>query len=69
MTAGAALGIGQVHADPGDQSARELAETSSLGDIPGSLPSDPKWVAVDTAGHRLFVSLGGDVHQILVYRY
>ena len=42
---------------------------ASLGDVPGSQPSDPKWLAVDTAGHRLFVSPNGDGRQILVYRY
>jgi hypothetical protein len=46
-----------------------LTRFGSLGDIPGSSPSDPKWLVVDTAGQRLFVSPGGDVHQILVYRY
>ncbi|OBK50776.1 hypothetical protein [Mycobacterium sp. 1081908.1] len=42
---------------------------ASLGDIPGSSPSDPKWLFVDTVGHRLFVSPGGDAHKILLYQY
>lgn len=46
-----------------------LTKFASLGDIPGSSPSDPKWLAVDTTGRRLFVSPGGDGHKILIYRY
>ena len=46
-----------------------LTKFASLGDIVGSSPSDSKWLLVDTAGQRLFVSPGGDAHTILVYRY
>ncbi|MGO9510584.1 MAG: YncE family protein [Mycobacterium sp.] len=46
-----------------------LTKFASLGDIPGRSPSDPKWLEVDTAGRRLFVSPGGDGHKILVYQY
>ena len=46
-----------------------LTKFASLGDVPGSSASDPKWLLVDTAGHRLFVSPGGDAREILVYRY
>jgi hypothetical protein len=46
-----------------------LMKFASLGDIAGSSPSDPKWMVVDTVGHRLFVSPGGDAHKILIYRY
>lgn len=49
--------------------ASDLAKFASLGDIPGSSPSDPKWLLVDAAGRRLFVSPGGDGQKILVYRY
>src|SRR5271169_2394469 len=37
--------------------------------FPDGRPATPKWLAVDTAGRRLFVSPGGDGHRILVYRY
>jgi hypothetical protein len=46
-----------------------LTKFASLGDIPGRAPSDPKWLEVDSAGRRLFVSPGGDGHKILVYQY
>jgi hypothetical protein len=46
-----------------------LTRFASLADIPGWSPNDPKWLAVDIAGRRLFVSPGGDAHKILVYRY
>ena len=46
-----------------------LTKFASLGDIPGSSPSDSRYLAVDTIGHQLFVSPDGYGHQILVYRY
>ena len=49
--------------------ASTLTKFVSLGDIPGSAPSDTRWLEVDTAGRRLFVSPGGDRRKILVYRY
>ena len=47
------------------QHIRTLAKFASVGEVPGSSPSDPKWLAVDRAGRRLFVSPGGDGHRIL----
>ncbi|MFZ1178694.1 MAG: hypothetical protein WAO15_21015 [Mycobacterium sp.] len=49
--------------------ASTLTKFVSLSDIPGWAPSDTRWLGVDTAGRRLFVSPGGDRHKILVYRY
>ena len=46
-----------------------LTKFASLGDVPGSTPSDTKWLEVDSAGKRLFVSPGGRGNQILIYRY
>jgi hypothetical protein len=46
-----------------------LTKFTSLGDIPGRSPSDPKWLQADTTSRRVFVSPGGDARTILVYRY
>lgn len=45
-----------------------LTKFASLGDVPKLTPHDPKWLAIDPIGHRLFVSPGGEGNQILVYR-
>jgi hypothetical protein len=62
------VGLGSIHGYL-RQHIRTLAKFASVGEVPGSSPSDPNWLAVDTAGRRLFVSPGGDGHRILVYRY
>lgn len=46
-----------------------LTKFVSLGDIPGWAPSDTRWLQVDTAGRRLFVSPGGDRQKIAIYQY
>ncbi len=46
-----------------------LTKFGSLSDIPGWAPSDTRWLEVDKAGRRLFVSPGGDRQKIAIYRY
>jgi indolepyruvate decarboxylase len=58
------VGLGSIHGYL-RQHIRTLAKFASVGEVPGSSPSDPKWLAVDRAGRRLFVSPGGDGHRIL----
>jgi hypothetical protein len=49
--------------------ASNLTKFVSLSDIPGWAPSDSRWLEVDTAGRRLFVSPGGDRQKIAIYQY
>ncbi len=49
--------------------ASTLTKFVSLSDIPGWAPSDSRWIEVDTAGRRLFVSPGGDRQKIAIYQY
>jgi hypothetical protein len=49
--------------------ASTLTKFVSLPDIPGSAPSDTRWLEVDKAGRRVFVSPGGDRQKILIYQY
>jgi hypothetical protein len=46
-----------------------LTKFASLADIPGASPTDIVYLAIDTAGHRLFVSPDGDAQAMLVYKY
>jgi hypothetical protein len=49
--------------------ASTMTKFVSLSYIPGWAPSDTRWLEVDTAGRRLFVSPGGDRQKIAVYQY
>ncbi|MDR3654984.1 MAG: hypothetical protein P4L48_04730 [Mycobacterium sp.] len=49
--------------------ASTLTKFVSLSDIPGWAPSDTRWLEVDAAGRRLFVSPGGDRQKIAIYQY
>jgi len=49
--------------------ASTLTKFVALPDIPGSAPSDTRWLEVDKAGRRVFVSPGGDRQKILIYQY
>jgi hypothetical protein len=49
--------------------ASTLTKFGSLSDIPGWAPSDTRWLEVDKAGRRLFVSPGGDRRKIAIYQY
>lgn len=46
-----------------------LTRFVSLSHIPGWAPSDTRWLQIDTAGRRLFVSPGGDPQKIAIYQY
>jgi hypothetical protein len=49
--------------------ASALTKFVSLSDIPGWKPSDSRWLEIDPAGRRLFVSSGGDRQKIAIYQY
>ncbi len=49
--------------------ASTLTKFVSLADIPGWAPSDSRWLEIDPAGRRLFVSPGGDRQKIAIYQY
>jgi hypothetical protein len=49
--------------------ASALTKFVSLSDIPGWKPSDSRWLEIDPAGRRLFVSPGGDRQKIAIYQY
>jgi hypothetical protein len=49
--------------------ASTLTKFVLLSDIPGWAPSDSRWLEVDKAGRRLFVSPGGDRQKIAIYQY
>lgn len=49
--------------------ASTLTKFVSLADIPGWAPSDTRWLGIDAAGRRLFVSPGGDRQKIAIYQY
>jgi hypothetical protein len=49
--------------------ASTLTKFLSLSDIPGWAPSDTRWLEVDKARRRLFVSPGGDRQKIAIYQY
>jgi hypothetical protein len=49
--------------------ASALTKFVSLSDIPGWKPDDSRWLEIDPAGRRLFVSPGVDRQKIAVYQY
>jgi hypothetical protein len=49
--------------------ASTLTKFVSLADIPGWKPHDGRWMQVDAAGRRLFVSPGGGRQKIAIYQY
>jgi hypothetical protein len=49
--------------------ASALTKFVSLSGIPGWKPSDSRWLEIDPAGRRLFVSPGGDRQKIAIYQY